>query len=99
MEQHCSASSSGAARYSRGAWRPKAFLPQITSSPAFANSVVFVTLAIAPHMTPDFKAYAAYTHYSMLRTIEQAWGLPYLGKAASAATMAFPYANPRSGKI
>jgi hypothetical protein len=85
----------------------KAFLPQITSSSAFANSVVFITfdegtesvnggghiatLAITPNMTPGYKATAAYTHYSMLHTIEQAWGLPYLGSAASASSMAFPY--------
>ena len=85
----------------------KAFLPKITSSSAFANSVVFVTfdegttsvnggghivtIAITPHMTVGYKAAAAYTHYSMLHTIEQAWGLPYLGNAASASSMAFPY--------
>jgi hypothetical protein len=84
----------------------KAFLPQITSSPAFANSVVYVTfdegttnvsggghiltLAITPTMTPGYKATAAYTHYSMLRTIEQAWGLPSLGNAAAASAMSFP---------
>jgi acid phosphatase len=85
----------------------KAFLPKITSSPAFANSVVYVTfdegttnvsggghiftLAITPNMTPGYKAAGAYTHYSMLRTIEQAWGLPSLGNAASASAMSFPY--------
>jgi Phosphoesterase family. len=85
----------------------KAFLPKITTSSSFANSVVFVTfdegtsnvnggghivtLAITPHMTAGFKATAAYTHYSMLRTVEQAWGLPYLGNAASATCMGFPY--------
>jgi Phosphoesterase family. len=85
----------------------KAFLPQITSSAAFANSVVYVTfdegttnvsggghiltLAITPNMTPGYNATAAYTHYSMLRTIEQAWGLPSLGNAASASAMNFPY--------
>ena len=85
----------------------KAFLPQITGSSAFANSVVFVTfdegtsnvngggqiatIAITPNMTPGYKATATYTHYSLLRTIEQAWGLPYLGNAASAAPMDFPY--------
>jgi hypothetical protein len=85
----------------------KAFLPKITTSPAFANSVVFVTfdegttnvnggghiatIAITPNMTAGYKAAASYTHYSMLRTIEQAWGLPFLGSAASATSMAFPY--------
>jgi hypothetical protein len=85
----------------------KAFLPQITGSAAFANSVVFITfdegtsningggqiatIAITPNMTPGYKSTSSYTHYSLLRTIEQAWGLPYLGNAASAAPMAFPY--------
>ena len=85
----------------------KAFLPKITSSSAFANSVVYVTfdegttnvnggghimtIAITPNMTASYKTSASYTHYSMLRTIEQAWGLPYLGGAASASSMAFPY--------
>jgi len=85
----------------------KAFLPKITSSAAFANSVVYVTfdegttnvnggghimtIAITPNMTAGYKTSASYTHYSMLRTIEQAWGLPFLGSAASATSMAFPY--------
>jgi phosphatidylinositol-3-phosphatase len=85
----------------------KAFLPQIIGSPAFSNSVVFVTfdegttnvgggghvvtLAITANMTPGFAAGGAYTHYSMLRTIEQAWDLPFLGNAAPATPMAFPY--------
>jgi acid phosphatase len=85
----------------------KAFLPQILGSSAFANSVVFVTfdegttnvnggghivtIPITPGMTPGYKQSATYNHYSMLRTIEQAWGLPYLGSASSAATMAFPW--------
>ena len=49
------------------------------------------TLAITPNMTPGYMATGAYTHYSMLRTIEQAWGLPSLGNAASASAMSFPY--------
>ena len=85
----------------------KAFLPKITTSAAFTNSVVFVTfdegttsvnggghimtMVITPNMTAGYKSSAAYTHYSMLRTIEQAWGLPYLGSASSASSMAFPY--------
>jgi acid phosphatase len=85
----------------------KAFLPKITSSAAFANSVVFVTfdegtsnvgggghiatIAITPNMTAGYKTAVAYSHYSLLRTIEQAWGLSYLGNAASASSMSFPY--------
>jgi len=85
----------------------KAFLPKITGSSSFANSVVFVTfdegttnvnggghivtIAITPNMTAGYKTSTAYTHYSMLRTIEQAWGLSSLGSAGSASAMAFPY--------
>ncbi len=85
----------------------KAFLPEITGSPAFANSVVFVTvdegssnanggghvmtIAITPNMTAGFQATGAYSHYSLLRTIEQAWGLPLLGNASSASSLNFPY--------
>ena len=85
----------------------KAFLPKITTSSSFANSVVFITfdegttnvdggghiatIAVTPKMTAGYKATATYTHYSMLRTIEQAWGLPFLGCASSATAMAFPY--------
>jgi hypothetical protein len=82
----------------------KAFLPSILGSPAFEDSVVFITwdegnavdqhiptLVISPGMTPGYRSAEHYTHYSMLRTIEEAWGLPYLGQAASAAPMLFPY--------
>ena len=82
----------------------KAFLPQITGSPAFTNSVVFVTfdegttsasgggkistIVISPLGRPGFSSAAPYTHYSLLRTIEDAWGLPCLGEACSATDMA-----------
>jgi phosphatidylinositol-3-phosphatase len=85
----------------------KAFLPQILNSAAFANSLVIVTfdegttntnggghimtIMITPNMTPGFKATATYDHYSMLRTIEDAWNLPCLGNACSATDMAFPW--------
>jgi hypothetical protein len=85
----------------------KAFLPRITGSSAFNNSLVLVTfdegttnvsggghimtIAITPNMTPGYQATAAYSHYSLLRTVEQAWGLPSLGNAASATAMQFPW--------
>jgi len=85
----------------------KAFLPEIITSSAFANSVIFVTfdegssnangggqvmtIAITPNMTQGFRATGSYSHYSLLRTIEEAWGLPFLGNAASASSLAFPY--------
>jgi hypothetical protein len=85
----------------------RSFLPQITASASFANSVVFVTfdegtsnagggghvatIAVTPHITPGCTATGAYNHYSLLRTLEEAWGLPYLGNAASATAIDFPY--------
>jgi hypothetical protein len=85
----------------------RSFLPRITGSAAFANSLVLITfdegastahggghvatIAITPNMTAGFKASGLYSHYSMLRTIEQAWGLPYLGNAASSSALDFPY--------
>ena len=85
----------------------KAFLPSILNSSSFANSVVFltfdegstntnggghvVTIPITSGMTPGYRDAATYNHYSMLRTIEDAWGLPHLGATASAAVMNFPW--------
>jgi acid phosphatase len=48
------------------------------------------TLVISPLGRPGFKSEVPYTHYSLLRTIETAWGLPLLGNAGCrcAPTMA-----------
>jgi acid phosphatase len=85
----------------------KAFMPQILDSAAFEGSVVFITwdegdtdakggghiatVVLSPGMTPGARYDGACTHYSMLRTIEQAWGLPFLGSAGTAAPIALPY--------
>jgi phosphatidylinositol-3-phosphatase len=45
------------------------------------------TLLISPLAKRGFQSSVAYNHYSLLRTIEDAWGLPPLGKAASASPM------------
>jgi phosphatidylinositol-3-phosphatase len=45
------------------------------------------TLVISPLARRGFQSSVAYDHYSLLRTIEDAWGLPALGKAASASPM------------
>ena len=44
------------------------------------------TLVISPRVASGFKSDVAYSHYSLLRTIEEAWGLPFLGKAECACT-------------
>jgi acid phosphatase len=85
----------------------KDFVPQITSSPAFADSVLFITwdegssslnggghiatIVASPNMTPGSRFEGPATHYSMLRTIELAWGMPLLGEAQKASTLTLPY--------
>src|SRR6266545_2986005 len=46
------------------------------------------TLVISPLGKPAFQSNIAYTHYSLLRTIEDAWGLSPLAHAAHATPMA-----------
>jgi hypothetical protein len=85
----------------------KTFVPEITGSPAFTDSVLFITwdegdndgvagghiatIAITPNMTPGSRQDTATNHYSMLRTIELAWGLPLLGEAQKATALTFPW--------
>jgi phospholipase C len=42
------------------------------------------TVLISPQVKSGFQDDTPYTHYSLLKTIEAAWGLPYLGHAADA---------------
>jgi hypothetical protein len=84
------------------------FVPQIVDSPAFADSVLFITwdegdtndkggghiatIIASPNMPPGSHFDGAdTTHYSMLRTIELAWGMPFLGAAATATTIKMQY--------
>jgi acid phosphatase len=87
----------------------RAFVPKITSSPAFADSLLFITwdegaggdkvgggghiatVIASPGMAPGSRFAGAATHYSMLRTIELAWGMPLLGEAARASTITLHY--------
>jgi phosphatidylinositol-3-phosphatase len=85
----------------------KAFVPQIVDSSAFGGSVVFITwdegdtnakggghiatIVLSPGMTPGARFDGPCTHYSILRTMEEAWGLPLLGEAGTASTIALPY--------
>ena len=87
----------------------KAFVPKITSSTAFADSLLIITwdegagsdlagggghiatILASPGMKPGSRFTAAASHYSLLRTIELAWGLPLLGGASKASTITLPY--------
>jgi hypothetical protein len=45
------------------------------------------TILVSPQVRSGFKDSTPYTHYSLLKTISEAWGLPYLGHAADEATV------------
>lgn len=45
-----------------------------------------VTLVISPLGKPAYRSSVPYDHYSLLRTIEDSWGLPALGDAACPCT-------------
>jgi phospholipase C len=53
---------------------------------SYANGGQIVTLVISPLGKPGFTSEVPYDHYSLLRTIEQSWGLPPLGKADCACS-------------
>lgn len=81
------------------AWLRRNVVP-LLSSPAFAGGVVFVifdegqsdaggggnveALALGPTVLPGSVSHEPTSHYGLLRTIEQAWGLPLLGRSAQA---------------
>ncbi len=44
------------------------------------------TILISPQVRQSFQDSTPYTHYSILKTISEAWGLPFLGHAADANT-------------
>ena len=81
------------------AWLSR-LLPRILGSPDFANSVVYVVfdegttttggggripfIVVGADSAPGVQSARPANHYSLLRTIEDAWGLAPLGKAVSA---------------
>jgi hypothetical protein len=78
-------------------------VPSLIAAPAFANSVLFVTwdegesdtagggqvatIVVSPTGIPGFRSATAHSHYGLLRTIEDAWGLVALGHSAFAPAM------------
>ncbi len=77
-----------------------AFITPMLKSPLMKSSVVFVTfdegssdlrggghiatLAVGPTVKRGARSGGVVNHYGLLRTIEDAWGLPRLGESASA---------------
>ena len=45
-----------------------------------------VTILVSPLVKNGFQDATPYSQYSLLKTIEAAWGLPYLGHSADAAS-------------
>lgn len=78
----------------------RTLVPRITDSAAFADSVLFITwdegtgdaggggrvatVVVSPYVQPGFTSAVAHTHYSLLRTIQSAWGLDCLQHSCSA---------------
>jgi len=78
----------------------KGFMPKILSSSVFASSLVVLTwdegstslggggriatVVISPLGKPAYRSATAHDHYSLLRTVEAAWGLPCLANACTA---------------
>ena len=78
----------------------RAFVPRITGSAAFASSLLLITwdegstgigggghvatLVISPQVHAGFRSAVSHTHYSLLKTIENAWGLGCLNHTCAA---------------
>jgi phosphatidylinositol-3-phosphatase len=78
----------------------RSFVPRITDSPAFADSVLFITwdegtgdagggghvatIVVSPLARSGFASRVEHTHYSLLRTIQAAWGLGCLEHSCAA---------------
>jgi hypothetical protein len=78
----------------------RSFVPRIIEGPAFADSVLFITwdegstdiggggrvatLVVSPLVVAGATSATPHSHYSLLRTIEDAWGLGCVGHACTA---------------
>jgi phosphatidylinositol-3-phosphatase len=78
----------------------KAFVPRITGSSAFASSLLVITwdegstslgggghvatVVVSPRTPAGYRSSTAHNHYSLLRTIEDAWGLGCLNRTCYA---------------
>jgi hypothetical protein len=77
-----------------------AFVPRITGSPAFADSLLVITwdegssssggggrvatFLVSPLVAPGTRSDVDHDHYSLLRTIERSWGLECLARSCAA---------------
>jgi acid phosphatase len=77
-----------------------AFVPRITGSAAFANSLLVITwdegssgvggggrvatIVVSPHVPAGLRSATSHSHYSLVRTIEDAWGLGCLNRTCAA---------------
>ena len=52
------------------------------------------TIVAGPLVRPHAQSKQPYTHYSLLRTIEDAWGLPWLGQSATATPITGIWRTP-----
>lgn len=82
----------------------RSFVPRIIDSPAFADSVLFITwdegstdigggghvatIVVSPLVAAGTVSTIPHSHYSLLRTIEDAWGFDCLGHACAADDLA-----------
>jgi phosphatidylinositol-3-phosphatase len=62
--------------FNSAAWKTQNSLVLLIWDEGSANHVLMI--AIGPSVKPGYKSATAYSHYSVLRTIEAAWGLPAL---------------------
>jgi hypothetical protein len=78
----------------------RAFVPLITANSAFASSLLVITwdegstsldgggrvatIVISPAVRAGFRSSISHSHYSLLRTIEDAWGLGCLNRTCAA---------------
>lgn len=85
-------------------------VPQILGTPDMGNSVLFIVwdegttdaggggvvplLVVSPLVPSGFQSSADANHFSLLHTIEEAWGLSYLGEAASARSLLEYFPGP-----
>ncbi len=77
----------------------KGVVSRITGSAAFANGAIFITfdegsgsnriatIVVSPKAKKGFESSVHHTHYSLLRTVENAWGLGCLANSCSANDM------------